>query len=316
MTNYYVRSTAGAVERGNYLVTTFLRRNRYKVKYYMQNFGVIGYPLTHSLSPQIHNFAFQKLGIDAIYKKIEISPEIFKKEILNLKNSDVDGLNVTIPHKLSIISFLDEIDPDARVIGAVNTVVRKGNRWIGYNTDVSGFLSPLQRYKNEVTNCLILGTGGAARAVLFALAEYLNPDSITVVGRPEDKPSVLSTEFGTLFKNIMFYHHSLTKLEPDLSAFNLIVNATPLGTFPVIDQTPLPQLKKLSDKTIVYDLVYNPYKTTFLNDAIKAGKNIIVINGIKMLIQQAASAFKLWTNQEMPVNDVRKHILNLESFGQ
>ncbi|GAG64311.1 unnamed protein product, partial [marine sediment metagenome] len=114
----------------------------------MKKFAVIGYPLTHSLSPQIHNFAFQKLEIDAIYKKIEISPETFKKEILDLKKSDVDGLNVTIPHKLNIMSFLDEIDPDARIIGAVNTVVRKGNQWIGYNTDVSGFLSPLQRYKN------------------------------------------------------------------------------------------------------------------------------------------------------------------------
>jgi len=276
----------------------------------MKNFALIGYPLTHSLSPQIHNFAFQKLGIDAIYKKIEISPENFEKEILDLKNSNLDGLNVTIPHKLNIMSFLDEIDQDAKTIGAVNTVVRKENQWIGYNTDVSGFLSPLKRYKNEVTNCLVLGTGGAARAVLYALAKYINPDSIKVAGRPEDKPSVLSDEFGTLFNNIIFHHHSLTKLEPDLSEFNLIVNATPLGTFPAVDQTPLPQMNRLSDKTIVYDLVYNPYKTTFTNDAIKAGKDIIVINGIKMLIQQAASAFKLWTNQEMPVDDVREFILN------
>ena len=108
----------------------------------------------------------------------------------------------------------------------------------------------------------------------------------------------------------MFYHHSLTKLKPDLSEFNLIVNATPLGTFPAIDQTPLPQMKKLSDKTIVYDLVYNPYKTTFLNNAIKAGKDIMVINGIEMLIQQAARSFKLWTNKDMPVDEVREYILS------
>jgi shikimate dehydrogenase len=274
----------------------------------MKKYAVIGYPIGHSLSPQIHNFAFRKLNIDAEYSKIEIHPDKLDNEIHKLKSERINGFNVTIPHKLSIMKFLDEIDSDAEAIGAVNTVAHKDEKLIGYNTDVSGFLSPLQRYKNVITNCLVLGTGGAARAVLYALSEYINPDSITVAGRPEDNAPALTDEFGPLFKYILFYHHSLTKLSDDLSEYNLIVNATPLGMFPHIEHTALPQLAKLNNKTIVYDLVYNPQKTKFLTDAQKSGKDIILIYGIEMFIQQAASAFKLWTDRDMPVDDVRGFI--------
>jgi shikimate dehydrogenase len=274
----------------------------------MKKYAVIGYPLTHTLSPQIHNFAFQKLSIEADYRKIEIHPDKLDSEIHKLKSEGINGFNVTIPHKLSIMKFLDEIDSDAEAIGAVNTVAHRDEKLIGYNTDVSGFLAPLQGYKNVITRCLVLGTGGAARAVLYALSEYINPESITVAGRPEDNAPALTDEFGQLFKNIEFCHHSLTKLAADLSEFNLIVNATPLGMYPHIEHTALPLLAKLNDKTIVYDLVYNPRKTTFLTDAQKSGKDIILIYGLEMFIQQAASAFKLWTDRDMPVDDVRGNI--------
>jgi len=136
----------------------------------MQKFGVIGYPLTHSLSPQIHNFAFRKLNIEAEYEKIEIEPDNFAESINHLRDRAYSGLNITIPYKLKIMSFLDEIDSDAKAVGAVNTIVKKGNKWIGYNTDVDGFRSPILDLKDRITDCLILGAGGAARAITVELA--------------------------------------------------------------------------------------------------------------------------------------------------
>ncbi len=280
----------------------------------MQKFGVIGYPLTHSLSPQIHNHTFQILKIDAVYEKIEISPESFNESFNELKSGGYSGFNITIPYKLKIMSLLDEIDSDARTIGAVNTIVRKENKWVGYNTDVSGFLTPLLEFENILLNCLVLGTGGAARAVIFALARYLQPQSITIAGRNLEKAANLSIEFGLLFEMIHLDHRSLNGAESILSEFNLIVNTTPLGTFPNIEQTPLLTIMNLTEQTIVYDLVYNPLETKLLKNARRAGKNIFLINGMEMLLQQAASAFKLWTNEEMPIADVRDYILKLESM--
>ena len=282
----------------------------------MQKFGVIGYPLTHSLSPQIHNFAFRNLKIDATYEKIEIDPKNFVKSVNQLKNTGYRGLNITIPYKLKIMSFLDEIDSDAKAIGAVNTILKKGDKWIGYNTDVNGFLSPIIDLQDRITDCLVLGAGGAARAIVFALAKYFEADVVTIAGRTMEESTSLHSELGPLFNRVRFNLTTLTDPELSINRFNIIVNATPLGTFPNIDQTPLTTLLNLSEETIVYDLVYNPLETKFLKDAGRIGKNIILINGMDMLIQQAASAFKLWTDLEMPVKEVRKHILNLESFGQ
>jgi shikimate dehydrogenase len=276
----------------------------------MQKYAVIGYPLTHSLSPQIHNYAFNKLNIDAVYNKIEIHPDDLDKSIQQLKSTGINGLNITIPHKLNIMSFLDQIDADAKAIGAVNTIAREGNKWIGYNTDVKGFLAPLIRFKERIDHCLILGTGGAARAVVFALAKYILPQSITIAGRNSEKAASLNNEFSPRFKKTDLLNRSFDGITSNLSKFNLVVNTTPLGTYPKIDETPFPDLDDLSENTIVYDLVYNPLKTKFLKDAESAGKNIHLINGMEMLIQQAASAFKLWTGLNMPINEVRDYISN------
>jgi shikimate dehydrogenase len=279
----------------------------------MQKFAVIGYPLTHSLSPQIHNFAFKKLKIDAIYEKIEIAQENFSESVNQLKKAGYSGLNITIPHKLNIRSFIDEVDSDAKTIGAVNTIVIKESKWIGYNTDVHGFLAPIVHLKNIIRDCLVLGTGGAARAVIFTLAKYLEPRSITIVGRNRKKAVNLSEELGSLFKLIHFGTSTFREAESIISRINLIVNSTPLGTFPNTDQTPLPNLGDLSKQSIVYDLVYNPLKTKLLKDAAKVGKDIFLINGMEMFLQQAAGAFKLWTGQDMPVADVREYMLNLKN---
>jgi shikimate dehydrogenase len=274
----------------------------------MQKYAVIGYPLTHSLSPQIHNFAFEELNINAVYEKIEIHPDELESKIQQLKSSGYDGFNVTIPHKQTIMNLIDQTDDDAKEVGAVNTLVKKGFNWTGFNTDVIGFLTPLMVYKERVKNCLVLGTGGAARAVIYALLKYIDPELITVSGRNIGKAQDLSNEFSILFDKVNINHQDLKSGESILSSFDLLINTTPLGMYPEVTQSPLPNLTNLRENSIVYDLVYNPLRTKLLNDAGKAGKNIICINGMEMLIQQAAHAFKLWTNRDMPINDVRNYL--------
>jgi len=274
----------------------------------MQKYAVIGYPLTHSLSPQIHNFAFEKLNIAAAYEKIEIHPDDLANTIQRLKNSNYSGFNVTIPHKQTVMNFLDKIDDDAKEIGAVNTLVKKGSDWTGFNTDVIGFLTPLIDYKARVKRCLVMGTGGAARAVIYALSKYITPEKITISGRNIKKAQDLSNEFSALFDKVNMNHQALKNVESILSFYDLIINTTPLGTYPEVTQSPLSNLTALTDNTIIYDLVYNPVRTKLWQDTEKTGKNIICINGLEMLIQQAAHAFKLWTNKDMPINDVRNYL--------
>ncbi len=277
----------------------------------MKKFGVIGYPLTHSLSPQIHNFAFQNLHIDATYEKIEIFPADFDQSILRLKQSDLSGFNVTIPFKNQVIGLLDEVDQDAAVVGAVNTVVAQGNRWLGYNTDIAGFIFPLQNIGRQYKKCLILGTGGAARAVIYALGKYAVPEEIMIAGRDIKKAEDLSIHFRPLINDTILKHCAINKVYEQLQDFDLIVNVTPLGTFPAVEGSVLPDLVNLREGVVVYDLVYNPIKTRLLRDAEKAGKDVVLLNGLEMLLRQAAYSFKIWTTEDMPIDRIRENIISV-----
>jgi shikimate dehydrogenase len=276
----------------------------------MQKYAVIGYPLAHTLSPQIHNFAFKKLNIDAVYEKIEIHHDEFKEGIEKIKNGGYEGFNVTIPHKLNIALYIDQIDDDAKYAGAINTVVKRDKEWIGYNTDINGFLSPLTEYYYKLESCLVIGTGGAARAVVYSLIKYVKPKSIVIGGRRLSMAESLTKAFNMIPHSSQLGYISIEGLEAQLDRFNLIINTTPLGTYPNIDDSPLPTISNLSQGTIVYDLVYNPVKTKLLHDAELAGKDIQLINGMEMFIQQAASAFKIWTGHDMPVEEVKHYIDN------
>jgi shikimate dehydrogenase len=276
----------------------------------MKKFGVIGYPLTHSLSPQIHNYAFQNLHIDATYEKIEIFPADFDKSILRLKQSDLSGFNVTIPFKNQVIDLLDEVDHDATVVGAVNTVVAQGDRWLGYNTDIAGFIFPLRNTGRHFRKCLVLGTGGAARAVIYALGNYYVPGEIMIAGRDIKKAGDLCTHFRSYMNGTTLNHCAIDNVYERLQDFDLIVNVTPLGTFPAIESSVLPDLVNLKEGVVVYDLVYNPIKTKLLQDAEKAGKDVVLLNGMEMLLRQAAYSFKIWTGEEMPIDRVRNTIIS------
>jgi shikimate dehydrogenase len=275
----------------------------------MKKFGVIGFPLSHSLSPQMHNAAFRELAIEAVYEKYEIPAENFEVTMPLLKHAGYSGFNVTIPHKSRILTYMDEIDADAAAIGAMNTVVIRQERWIGFNTDIAGFISPLLEMNKTIGSVLVLGTGGAARAVIFALIKYIKPKKLTVAGRNTDKTGKICDHFYAAAGETVLVPAALNEVRDQTDRYHLIVNATPLGMYPDSEQTPLPGLKSLREKAIVYDLVYNPVKTRLLRDAEKSGNDVFILNGLEMLLQQAALSFRLWTKKEMPLATVRKSLL-------
>ena len=275
----------------------------------MKKYAILGWPLKHSLSPQIHNPAFKELGINAEYEKVEINPNNFTTEIYDLKNKNYSGFNITIPHKTKIIPFIDEIDEQAKIVGAVNTICIKNSKWVGYNTDIDGFIEPLLALKRKFDDCVILGTGGAARAVLFALIKYFSPKNLVVAARSQSNARKLLNNFQDLSHGINIDIININDLNSNKITNELIINTTPVGTIPNINDSPLPNLKYLPPSTVVYDLVYNPQETKLLKDARKAGKNITIINGLTMLIGQAAKAFNLWTNKELPRETARKNLI-------
>ncbi len=273
--------------------------------------GIIGDPVEHSLSPVMQNAAINHLGLDYIYVPFPVKGENLEKAIAGFKAIDLVGFNVTIPHKQAIISFLTEITPTAKAISAVNTVWRTETGWKGTNTDVTGFIAPLKamsRNWSEMTP-VVLGNGGAARAVIAGLAE-LGCREINLVGRNKDKLAIFyqswqnSPQITELLK--IHYWENLPGLLPTA---DLIVNTTPVGMYPNVDRSPIEAslMKKLKLNAIAYDLIYTPSPTQFLSLAQEQGATII--DGAEMLVQQGASALEIWLQQPVPVKVMREALL-------
>ena len=264
----------------------------------MIRLGLIGYPLGHSLSTMIHNAALKSCGLEGDYSLFPISPDDkqgLKGLLDRVRSGEITGLNVTIPHKQNVIEFMDELTPTSQAIGAVNTIYFRENKLIGDNTDASGFLSDLKKFignwKLEIgRSALVLGAGGSARAVAFALANDGWKTSITA-RRIEQ-----AQELASQFENATAIELNLQILQ--LSNLQLIVNTTPVGMTPNIDRSPLPENLSLPHHVTVYDLVYNPSETKLVHDARSQG--LRATTGLGMLIEQAALAFQLWTNHNPP----------------
>ena len=261
----------------------------------MIQLGLIGYPLGHSLSPKIHGAALKACGLNGNYSLFPIDPDDkpgLKDLLGRIRSGEITGLNVTIPHKQNVIEFMDELTPTAQAIGAVNTIYMRENKLIGENTDTSGFLTDLKRvWNSSIINhsALILGAGGSARAVVYAL---LNDGwNITLAARRIEQAQQLSQSFGK-------YDLRLSNFDFQPSTFDLIVNTTPLGMTPNIETSPLPKDAILSKHTFIYDLVYNPRETKLVRDARAQGLSATI--GLGMLIEQAALAFKKWTGHTPP----------------
>ena len=272
--------------------------------------GVIGHPVEHSLSPKMHNAAIAHLGLDYIYLPFPIKPEELEVAVPGLAAIGVVGFNVTIPHKQAILPLLGQVDPIAQTVGAVNTVTLRNNQLVGTNTDVEGFVSPLRKYDRnwEDSVVVILGNGGAARAVVAGCAQ-LGCKEIHVVGRDPVKLQAFSQNWVNSPLEVKLQVHEWNSLPNLISSANLLVNTTPVGMYPKVEESPLSikEISKLPQNAIAYDLIYTPNPTKFLQIAQNQG--VITIDGLEMLVQQGAIALKTWLPQEIVPVDIMQHTL-------
>ena len=271
--------------------------------------GLIGYPLGHSLSPKIHMAALKACHLQGDYSLFTITPEdtqALSEVLTRVRTGELHGLNVTIPHKQNVIPFLDELTTTAQAIGAVNTIYWRENKLVGDNTDAAGFLADLKRFLATATqrraesNALVLGAGGSARAVVYALVN--DSWNAFIAARRIEQAQELASQFDNV--TVM----ELNFQTFDLSDLQLIVNTTPIGMTPNIDQSPLPENLSLPSNTFVYDLVYNPRATKLVRDACVQG--LQATTGLGMLIEQAALAFELWTGHTPPRENLWKAVEN------
>ncbi|KAF6246578.1 shikimate dehydrogenase [Nitrosopumilus sp. b3] len=268
-----------------------------------KSFAVIGDPIDHSLSPNIHSAAFRELNLDSSYIAYRIPTDELEVGIEGLKKIKIDGFNVTIPHKVEMMKYLDKMDESCSLIGAVNTVTNKDGVLKGYNTDMDGFLEPFKKKKLIIENkkVLLLGAGGAARAIVAGFAKE-KAKSITIANRTLQNAINLS-EFA---KKIGLDANAIKIQDVKESAkdYDIIVNATSVGL--KNEQSPI-SLEGISDKTIVYDIVYMPMNTDFIKKA--KAKNAVIIFGYEMLLGQAVRAFEIWNEMEAPYNAMKKALL-------
>lgn len=263
--------------------------------------GLIGYPLGHSLSPQIHAAALRACGLEGDYSLFPISfddTQGLKDLLSRVRSGEIQGLNVTIPHKQNVMPYLDELTSTAEAVGAVNTIYLRENKLFGENTDASGFLSDLQRFLTTETrrhrdlNALVLGAGGSARAIVYALLS--DGWKVTIAARRVEQAEQLVTSFAKYQLNITDMNLS----NIDLSNASLVVNTTPVGMTPNIAQSPWSANSPFPPHAAIYDLVYNPRETKLVKDACSQG--LAATTGLGMLVEQAALSFEIWTGQRPP----------------
>ena len=257
-------------------------------------YGVIGDPIEHSLSPVMHNAAFEALGLDAIYLAFRVAEHELGDAIRGAKSLGIAGLNVTIPLKEKALAFVDADDVATR-IGAINTIAFTSGTPTGYNTDGIGALTVLKERVREIRGkeVLILGAGGAARAIAF----YLDAEGarLTIANRTEDRAAMLASSL----HNADFISLREEELKRHIRDADILINTTPVGMYPRADAT-LVNARMMHPELVVFDIVYNPAETKLLREAKKAGVQTI-IEGVKMLVYQGAASFRIWTGMKPPV---------------
>lgn len=260
-----------------------------------KNLGLIGYPVEHSLSPVIQNPAIAASGQDFAYIAMPVKEVELETAVKGLQALGFCGFNVTIPHKVNIIKFLDAIDENAKMIGAVNTVVVEDGKLTGHNTDSVGFVTGLEKkgFVVKGKKAVLLGAGGAARAVVWGLIKS-GIESIILGVRNPQKAKPLAEAFSSYAK-IKVQDWEAQEFQDSLSEADLLVNTTPLGMYPKTEAMPPIHWEYIKKETFVYDIIYVPQQTKFLQEAQKRGNPIL--NGEAMLVEQGAAAFKLWTGK-------------------
>jgi len=268
-----------------------------------KTFAVIGDPINHSLSPNIHSAAFRELNLDCSYIAYRIPKGELKEGIDALKKIKIDGFNVTIPHKVEMMKYLDKMDESCSLIGAVNTVTNNEGILKGYNTDMEGFLDPFRKKKIKIqdTKILLLGAGGAARAIVAGFAKE-NAKHITIANRTLENANNLAQFANKIGLNADSI--TIEKIGNNFEDYKIIVNATSIG----LKNEPSPiSFESIKPETVVYDVVYMPMNTDFLKNAKE--RKAIIIYGYEMLLGQAARAFEIWHSVEAPYNAMKKALL-------
>ncbi|HEY9576939.1 MAG TPA: shikimate dehydrogenase [Pseudobacillus sp.] len=265
-------------------------------------FGVIGDPIAHSMSPAMHNDAFVRLGIDGYYHPFHVKPEGLAAAVQGMKAIGVQGFNVTIPHKSAIIPLLDQVDPLAKAIGAVNTVVREDGGWTGYNTDGAGFVRGLREAYGEPLEekrVLLIGAGGAARAIYYTLASE-KVSQIDIANRTAEKAASLAENCPYSVTGSV---KTTDEAAEQLEEYDVIIQTTSIGMSPLIEASPI-SVQKIKAGTFVSDIIYNPLETKLLQEAKKRGAR--TQNGLKMFVYQGALAFERWTGQTPDINKMEQ----------
>ncbi len=271
--------------------------------------GVIGDPIEHTMSPVMHNAAFKKLGLDYVYLAFPVKQEELGQAIEGMRALNIRGLSITIPHKVTVSPFLDELDTLADKIGAINTIVNSNGVLKGYNTDATGFLQALleRGIEPKEKRVVILGAGGASRAISFTLAE--RGASLVILNRTWDKAEVCANRISEIFQSeATALKLNRENLATSLSQADILVNATSVGMSPNINETPVTS-NLLKPSLIVFDIVYNPIKTRLQREAEVAGAT--VISGLDMLVWQGALAFEKWTGLKAPLELMREEVIKV-----
>ncbi len=276
--------------------------------------GVIGDPIEHTLSPTIHNAAFNHLGLDFVFLAFKVKAANLENAVRGIRGLGIHGLNVTMPHKSAVIGYLDKVDPAVKFLGSANTILNKDGKLSGFNTDGVGALKALRKNGVDLSEkkVLLLGAGGAAKAIAFALAEEIG--ELVVLNRAAEKAKELAEALGQMFNKTVFGGSlSSDAIAKNLIDSDILINATSVGMKPNLGQS-LVAPQWLKSDLLVMDIVYNPVETKLARDAKAAAAK--VISGVEMLIYQGAASFEIWTNRSAPIEAMRRAALNkLSSVG-
>ena len=276
-----------------------------KIDGYTRLAAVVANPIKHSISPFIHNRAFEATNTNGVYLAWEVEATDLAETVANIRRYQMFGINLSMPYKEQVIPYLDQLSEEARLIGAVNTVVNRDGTLIGYNTDGKGFFKSLPSFKISGKRMVLLGAGGAAKAILAqAILDGVSQVSVFVRSASIEKtrPYLEKLQNETGFKADLFALEDVSELQARITDSDLLVNATSVGMDGV--SQPIPTSIVLPEKLLVADVIYQPFETPFLKWARNQGNQSI--NGLGMLLYQAAEAFQLWTGKQMPTDQIWK----------
>jgi len=265
--------------------------------------GVIGDPIEHTLSPVMHNAAFQHLKLDYVFLAFKVRPADLDSAMRGVRGLGVHGLNVTMPHKTKILRYLNAVDPTVRFLGSANTILNDAGKFSGFSTDGVGAVNALRENGADPAGkkVLLLGAGGAAKAIAYALAQEAGV--LCILNRIPEKAAVLADKLSRIFNKPVVGDALVPNiLQPSLQSADILVNATSVGMHPHVDQS-LVEPQWLKPDLTVMDIVYNPVETKLVQDAKAAGAH--VISGVEMLLYQGAASFQIWTGQTAPVEVMR-----------